>query len=30
MIMLLDFLSGAGGNADWALAYLELLDAAAK
>lgn len=30
MIMLLEFLSDAGGNAEWALAYLELLDEAAK
>lgn len=30
MIMLLDFLSAAGGNSDWALEYLEFLDAAAK
>lgn len=30
MIMLLEFLSDAGGNAEWSLSYLELLDAAAK
>lgn len=30
MIILLEILSAAGGNAEWALSYLELLDAAAK
>lgn len=30
MILLLEFLSDAGGNVEWALAYLELLDVAAK
>lgn len=30
MLILLELLSAAGGNSDWALSYLELLEATGK